>query len=68
MVVKVDVKENVKEGAMMANANLLEAWVSSGKANSVSSKANQVNRVSHTCSSYLKLSRSEQSYLKVTLA
>jgi hypothetical protein len=41
-VVKVDVKENVGEGSMMVNTELLEAWVSSGK-------ANQVTRVSQTC-------------------
>jgi hypothetical protein len=46
LVVKVDVKENVEEGLMMANTELPEAWVSSGKANSVSVKANQVIRVS----------------------
>jgi hypothetical protein len=46
LVVKVDVKENVEEGPMMANTDLLEAWVSSSKANSVSGKANQVTRVS----------------------
>jgi hypothetical protein len=40
---------------MMANIELLEAWVSSGKANSASGKANQVTRVSQTCSSYQKL-------------
>jgi hypothetical protein len=45
LVVKVDVKENVEEGLMMANTKLLEAWVNSGKANSVSSKANGVIRV-----------------------
>jgi hypothetical protein len=67
LVVKADVKENVGEGPMMANTELLEAWVSSGKANLVSSKANQVTRVSQTCSSYPKLSRSDQGYLKVTL-
>jgi hypothetical protein len=27
LVVKVDVKENVEEGPMMANTDLLEAWV-----------------------------------------
>jgi hypothetical protein len=32
LVVKVNVKENVEEGPMMANTELLEAWVSSGKA------------------------------------
>jgi hypothetical protein len=53
LVMKVDVKENVDEGPMMANTELLEAWISSGKANSVSGKANQVTRVSQTCSSYL---------------
>jgi hypothetical protein len=40
LVVKVDLKENVEEGPMMANNELLEAWVSSGKANPVSGKAN----------------------------
>jgi hypothetical protein len=50
LVVKVDVKENVEEVPMMANTELLEAWVSSGKANSVSSKANQVTRVSQMLS------------------
>jgi hypothetical protein len=68
LVVKVGVKENVEEGLMMANTELLEAWISLGKANSVSGKANQVTRVSQTCSSYPKLSGSDQGYLKVTLA
>jgi hypothetical protein len=62
LVVKVDVKENVEEVPMMANTELLEAWVSSGKANSVSSKANQFTRVSQM------LSEMDQGYLKVTLA
>jgi hypothetical protein len=62
LVVKVDVKENVEEVPMMANTELLEAWVSSGKANSVSSKANQVTRISQM------LSEMDQGYLKVTLA
>jgi hypothetical protein len=35
LVVKVDVKENVEEGPMMANTELLEAWIRLGKANSV---------------------------------
>jgi hypothetical protein len=35
LVVKVDVKENVKEWPMMANTELLKAWISFGKANSV---------------------------------
>jgi hypothetical protein len=42
LVVKVDMKENGEEGPMMANTELLEAWISSGKVNSVSDKANQV--------------------------
>jgi hypothetical protein len=49
LVVKVDVKENVEEGLMMANTELLEAWISSGKANSVFGKVKQVTRVSQTC-------------------
>jgi hypothetical protein len=53
---------------MMANTGLLEAWVSLGKANSVSGKANHVTRVSQMCLSYPKLSGSDQGYLKVTLA
>jgi hypothetical protein len=61
LVLKVDMKENVGEGLMMANTELLEAWVSSGK-------ANQVTQVSQMCSSYPKLSESDQGYLKVTLA
>jgi hypothetical protein len=60
LVVKVDAKENVEEGPMMANTGLLEAWISSGKANLVSGKANRVTRVSQTCSSYPKLSGSKQ--------
>jgi hypothetical protein len=42
LVVKIDVKENVEEGPMMANTELLQAWISSGKENSVSGKANQI--------------------------
>jgi hypothetical protein len=42
LVVKVNVKKNVEEGPMMANAELLEAWVSSGKADSISDKANGI--------------------------
>jgi hypothetical protein len=61
LVVKVDVKENVEEGPMMANIELLEAWISSGK-------ANEVIWVSQTCSGYTKLSGSDQGYLKVPLA
>jgi hypothetical protein len=51
LVVKVNVKKNIEEGPMMANTELLEAYVSSGKANSVSDKANQITRVSQMCSS-----------------
>jgi hypothetical protein len=40
LVLKINVKENVVEGPMTANIVLLEAWISSGKANSVSSMAN----------------------------
>jgi hypothetical protein len=68
LVVMVDVKENVEEGLMMANTKLLEAWVSSSKAHSVSSKANHVTRVSQMCLSCPKLFSSDQDYLKVTLA
>jgi hypothetical protein len=68
LVVKIDMKENVGEGPMMASTELFEAWVSLGKANSISGKANLVTRVSQTCSSCPKLSRSDQGYLKVTLA
>jgi hypothetical protein len=68
LVVKVDMKENVEEGPMMANTELLEAWVSSGKANSVSGMVNQVTWVSQMCSSYPMLSGSDQGYVKVTLA
>jgi enolase len=68
LVVKIDAKENVGEGLMTTNTKLLEAWVSSSYANSVSGKANQVTRVSQTCLSYPKLSGSDQGYLKVTLA
>jgi hypothetical protein len=36
LVVKVDMKENVEEAPQVPNTELLEAWISSGKANSVS--------------------------------
>jgi hypothetical protein len=68
LVVKVDLKENMEEGSMIANTELLEAWVSSDKENLVSGKANQVTRVSQTCSSFPKLCGSDQGYLKFTLA
>jgi hypothetical protein len=45
LVVKVNVKESVEEGPMMASIELLEAWVSSDKADSVLNKANGVIRV-----------------------
>jgi hypothetical protein len=51
---------NVEKGPMTANTELLEAWISSGKTNSVSGKANQVTQVSQKCLSYPKLSRSDQ--------
>jgi hypothetical protein len=56
LVVEIDVKENVDKGPIMANTELLNACISSVKANSVSVRANQVTRVSQTCSSYPKLS------------
>jgi hypothetical protein len=42
LVVKVNVKKNMKEGPMMGSAELLEAWVSSGKVDLVLDKANGV--------------------------
>jgi hypothetical protein len=45
LVVMVKMKKNTEEGPMMASAELLEAWVSLGKADSVSDKANGVIRV-----------------------
>jgi hypothetical protein len=45
LVVKVNVKKNMKEKSMMANAELLEPWISSGKTDSVSDKENGVIRV-----------------------
>jgi hypothetical protein len=45
LVVKVNMKKDVKEEPMMASAELLEAWVSLGKADSVSDKANGVIQV-----------------------
>jgi hypothetical protein len=43
--VKVNTKKNVEEGSIMANAELLEAWVNSCPADSVSDKVNGVIRV-----------------------
>jgi uncharacterized protein YidB (DUF937 family) len=68
LLMKAGVKENAEEGLMMANTELLDAWIGSGKANSVSDKANQVTRVSQTFSSYPKSSGLDQGYLKVILA
>jgi hypothetical protein len=68
LVMKADVKENMEEGPMMANAELLETWISSDTANSIFDKANQVTQVSQTCLSYPKSSGSDQGYLKVILA
>jgi hypothetical protein len=45
LVVKVDMKENVEEGPMMANIELLKAWISTDKADSVSGKTNGIIRV-----------------------
>jgi hypothetical protein len=45
LVVKVIVKKNVEEGPMMVSVELFEAWVSLGKADLVSDKANWVIRV-----------------------
>jgi hypothetical protein len=64
LVVKVDVKENMKEGLMKANTELPEACVSSGKANSVSGKANGVIRVA---SGLPRLSWGYPSYLNALL-
>jgi hypothetical protein len=59
LVVEIDVKEDVEEGPMMANTELLEACISLSKANSVSGGANQVTQVSQMCSSCPKLSVSD---------
>jgi hypothetical protein len=45
LVVKVNVKESMEEGTMIASTELLEAWISSDKADSVSDKANGVIRI-----------------------
>jgi hypothetical protein len=44
-VVKLNAKKNVEQASIMASAELLEAWVSSGKTDSVSDKANGVIQV-----------------------
>jgi hypothetical protein len=53
LVVKVNMKKNVEEGQMMASAELLEAWISSGKADSVSDKANGVIQVASGLSGFV---------------
>jgi hypothetical protein len=50
---------------MMANIELLEAWVSSGKADSVSCKE---NRVSQVASGLLGLAKDYPSYLNALSA
>jgi hypothetical protein len=45
LVVKIDRKENMEEGPMMANTGLFEAWVSLGRADLVLGKANGVVQV-----------------------
>jgi hypothetical protein len=45
LVVKVNLKKNVEEGLIMTSAKLHEAWVSLGKADLVSDKANGVIQV-----------------------
>jgi hypothetical protein len=45
VVVKVNTKKNMEEGPIMASAELLEAWVRSGKVDLVLDKANGVVRV-----------------------
>jgi hypothetical protein len=54
LVAEVNVKKNVEEGPMMASAKLLEAWVSSGKADSVSDKASGVIWVASGLSGLVK--------------
>jgi hypothetical protein len=53
LVVKVNMKKNVEEGQMMASAELLEAWISSGKADSVLDKANGVIQVASGLSGFV---------------
>jgi hypothetical protein len=45
LVIKVNMKKNVEDGQIMDSAELFEAWVSSGKVDSVSDKANGVIQV-----------------------
>jgi hypothetical protein len=63
-----DMKKNVEKVSMMANTELIEAWISSGKASSVSGRANQVTRVPETCSELPKVIRVELRLPNYTLA
>jgi hypothetical protein len=57
LMVKVNMNENVKEGPMMTNTELLEVWVSSGETNSVSDKANGVIRLLQGYLGWLRVNR-----------
>jgi hypothetical protein len=54
LVVKLNVKKHVEEGPMMASAELLEAWVSLGKSDSVSDNANGVIWVASGLSGFVR--------------
>jgi hypothetical protein len=56
LVVKVNVKKNMDEGLMMASAELVEAWVSSGKTDLVSDKANMRSLCCHWFGSNMRSS------------
>jgi hypothetical protein len=53
LVVKVNVKKYVEEGPAMASAELLDAWISSNKVDSVSDKANGVIWVASGLSGFI---------------
>jgi hypothetical protein len=53
LVKKINVKKSVEEGLMMASTELLEAWVSSGKADLISGMANGVIRVASGLSGWV---------------
>jgi hypothetical protein len=55
LVVKVNMKKNVEERPILASVELLEALVSSGKADSVSDKANGNIRVALGLSSCVRV-------------
>jgi hypothetical protein len=57
LVGKVNMKKNMEEGPMMASAELLVAWVSSGKAYSISDKANGVIHVALGLSGLVRVIR-----------